>query len=262
MFLAFLRPKIYLVPPESAWSGGNWYSKDHFSGMPKLEIDLAGTGDLYSFVPLKLFASLTRLRISSTAVTNRHFQQIIYKASDLEYLDISNCPLLDQSSIFHGKNALSRLEYVNISGNCGKFTILAVACLCSCENITTVVAHGYNFSPDECCFFQKHLTLWQEVLWSWRQKMDSTPCLCFGHLKRTCMKIFFFNQFCLYVRYWREMFFRILSLLVVRSLWPLVLALLWSKRLTNLTEMENLEELKVVYCIDMKYEMFCLSCNL
>lgn len=183
-----------------------------------LEIDLAGTGDLYSFVPLKLFASLTRLRISSTAVTNRHFQQIIYKASDLEYLDISNCPLLDQSSIFHGKNALSRLEYVNISGNCGKFTILAVACLCSCENITTVVAHGYNFSPDECCFFQKHLTLWQEVLWSWRQKMDSTPCLCFGHLKRTCMKIFFFNQFCLYVRYWREMFFRILSLLVVSSL--------------------------------------------
>ena len=50
---------------------------------------------------------------------------------------------------------MSRLEYVNISGNCGKFTILAVTCLRSCENITTVVAHGHNFSPDELLFLTK-----------------------------------------------------------------------------------------------------------
>ena len=79
--------------------------------------------------------------------------QIVNKASDLEYLDISNCAFLDQSTIFHRKNALSRLEYANISGNCEKITILAVACLrCSYENVQTIVAHGYRFSADELLF--------------------------------------------------------------------------------------------------------------
>ena len=84
---------------------------------------------------------------STTASANR--LQIVNKASDLEYSDISNCAFLDQSTIFHGKNALSRLEYANISGNCEKITILAVACLCSYENVQTIVAHGYRFSADE-----------------------------------------------------------------------------------------------------------------
>ena len=109
---------------------------------------------MYHFIPLKLFPNLMRLT-SSTAVTNQHFQQIINKASDWEYLDISNCTSLDQSNIFHRKNALSRLEYMNISGNCEKFTILAVACLCSYENVQTIVAHGYSFSADELLFLTK-----------------------------------------------------------------------------------------------------------
>ena len=75
--------------------------------------------------------------------------QIVNKASDLEYLDISNCAFLNQSTIFHGKNALSRLEYANISGNC---EILAVVRLCSYENVQTIVAHGYRFSADELLF--------------------------------------------------------------------------------------------------------------
>ena len=109
------------------------------------ELDLSGTGDMYHFILLKMFANLTHLTLSSTAVTNRHFQQIVNKASDLEYLDISNCT-------FH---ALSRLEYANISGNCEKFTILAVACLCSYESVQTIVAHGYSFSADESLFLTK-----------------------------------------------------------------------------------------------------------
>jgi len=43
---------------------------------------------------------------------------------------------------------------VDISGN-PKFTILAVACLCSCENLEILVAHGYEFSEEELLFLQK-----------------------------------------------------------------------------------------------------------
>lgn len=130
--------------------------KGHFLRNAELfELDLGGTGDLYRFVPLKLFANLTRLTLSSTVVTNSHLQQIVSKASELEYLDISNCSCLDQICIFHAKSALNRLEYVDISGNCGKFTILAVACLCSCESMQTIAAHGYDFSTDELLFLLK-----------------------------------------------------------------------------------------------------------
>ena len=53
---------------------------------------------------------------------------------------------------FSRKKPPSRLEYANISGNCEKTTILAVACLCSYENVQTIVAHGYRFSTDELLF--------------------------------------------------------------------------------------------------------------
>ena len=118
------------------------------------ELDLSETENLYHFLPLKMFATLKRLNISSTKISNRHFLQIIYTAENLEYLDISNCTSVEQSSSFEIKNAvLSRgLEYVDISGNQEKFTILAVVCLCSCENIQTIVAHGYNFNAEELLF--------------------------------------------------------------------------------------------------------------
>lgn len=120
------------------------------------KLDLSGSEDLYRFLPLKMFATLTRLNISSTRKSNKHFLQIIRAAENLENLDISNCMSLTQSSIFKAKNVFGRgLEYVDISGNQGKFTILAVACLCSCESLQTMVAHGYNFTADELQFLSR-----------------------------------------------------------------------------------------------------------
>lgn len=121
------------------------------------DMDLPGSEDLYRFLPLKMFATLTRLDISSTRISNRHFLQIIRTAENLEYLNISNCTSLEQSSIFEIKNAVfSRgVEYVDISGNQERFTILAVACLCSCENIQTIVAHRFNFTAEELLFLSR-----------------------------------------------------------------------------------------------------------
>ncbi|CAH3029303.1 unnamed protein product [Porites evermanni] len=48
-------------------------------------------------------------------VSNRHFEQLSRTAENLEFLDISNCSSLEQSSIFQAKKAFSRLEYVDIS---------------------------------------------------------------------------------------------------------------------------------------------------
>ena len=154
---------------------------------------------MYHFILLKMFANLTHLTLSSTAVTNRHFQQIVNKASDLEYLDIPNCTFLDQSTIFHGKNALSRLEYANISSNCEKFTILAVACLCSYEGVQTIVAHGYlAFPRTNCCSLRKRFTPFQAVHWTWTQKIDATRRLCCQLLKRNCMRICYYSRGCCY----------------------------------------------------------------
>lgn len=118
------------------------------------DLDLSGTGSLYQFIPLKMFQELTRLNMASTNISNRHFQQIMRNAPNLEFLDISNCQNLEQSSIFHIKSALPYLEHVNISGN-QNFTILAVANLCSSETIHMLVAHGYNFTAEELLFLIK-----------------------------------------------------------------------------------------------------------
>ena len=119
------------------------------------ELDLSRSEDAYRFVPLKMFALLTHLNISSTGVSNRHFEQLSRTAENLEFLDISNCSSLEQSSIFQAKKAFSRLEYVDISGNQGNFTILAVACLCSCESLQMIVAHGFTFTVEELLFLSK-----------------------------------------------------------------------------------------------------------
>ncbi|CAH3195097.1 unnamed protein product [Porites evermanni] len=119
------------------------------------ELDLSRSEDAYRFVPLKMFALLTHLNISSTEVSNRHFEQLSRTAENLEFLDISNCSSLEQSSIFQAKKAFSRLEYVDISGNQGNFTILAVACLCSCESLQMIVAHGFTFTVEELLFLSK-----------------------------------------------------------------------------------------------------------
>ena len=105
-------------------------------------MNLSGSEDAFCFVPVKMFASLTHLKISSTNISNQHFQQLNRTAENLEFLDISNCSGLEEISIFQVKSAFSRLEYVNISGNQGRFSVLAVACLCSCESVQMIVAHG------------------------------------------------------------------------------------------------------------------------
>ena len=119
------------------------------------ELDLSRSEDAYRFVPLKMFSLLTHLNISATGVSNRHFEQLSRTAENLEFLDISNCSSLEQSSIFQAKTAFSRLEYVDISGNQGNFTILAVAYLCSCESLQMIVAHGFTFTVEELLFLSQ-----------------------------------------------------------------------------------------------------------
>ena len=92
--------------------------------------------------------------MSSTMVTNAHFHQIVQEARNLESLNLSNCPSLDQSCIFQVKQYMSQLRHVDISRN-AKFTILTVPCLCSCENLEILLAHGYEFSAEELLFLQK-----------------------------------------------------------------------------------------------------------
>ena len=45
---------------------------------------------------------------------------------------------------------------IAISGNT-QFTILAIACLCSCPELVTIEAHGLEFSAEELIFLSKTL---------------------------------------------------------------------------------------------------------
>ncbi|KAJ7325355.1 hypothetical protein OS493_029904 [Desmophyllum pertusum] len=74
--------------------------------------------------------------------------------TSLEILDISNCPALDQISIFQAKESLRDLQRIVISGNT-QFTIMAIACLCSCPEIVSIEAHGLKFSAEELLFLSK-----------------------------------------------------------------------------------------------------------
>lgn len=118
------------------------------------EIDLSGSGNLYHFIPLQLFTGTTHLNLSSTCISNGHFQQIIRVAKNLESLDISNCPGLDQICIFQAKQDLNKLRHVDISGN-HKFTILAIECLCSCANLKMLVVHGFELTAEQLLFLTK-----------------------------------------------------------------------------------------------------------
>ena len=64
------------------------------------KMNLSGSEDVFRFVPVKMFASLTHLKISSTNISNQHFQQLNRTAENLEFLDISNCPGLEESRFF------------------------------------------------------------------------------------------------------------------------------------------------------------------
>lgn len=116
------------------------------------ELDLGGMGDLYRFVPLKLFANLTRLTLSSTEVTNSHLQQIVSKASELEYLDISNCLRLDKTCIFQGKSAVGWSTWT--------FLVTATSLpywwwhVCAHVKVYKLLSHmDMTFPQTNCCFF-------------------------------------------------------------------------------------------------------------
>lgn len=95
--------------------------------------------------------------MASTQLTNRHFQQMMESATGLQHLDISNCPALEQIAIFKAKENIGELVNIAISGNT-QFTILAIACLCSCPELVTIEAHGLEFSAEELFFYLRHST--------------------------------------------------------------------------------------------------------
>jgi len=118
------------------------------------ELDLSGTGRLYTFVPLKIFRGLAKLKMGSTTLSTRHFLQIAKASEFLTELDISNCPQLDRKAIFRGKRHLDYLEHVDISHNT-QMSILSVACLCTYSSLQYIVAHGIQIDGEERLFLMK-----------------------------------------------------------------------------------------------------------
>lgn len=147
----------------------------HLKEAEVYELDLSETEDLYRFLPLTMFATLTRLNISSTKISNRHFLQIIRTAANLEYLDISNCTSLEQTSIFEIKNAVfSRgLEYVDISGNQERFTILAVHVSVRVKTFKQSWHMDTIFMEKNCCSYRELLNPFQAVRYSSKRKTDT-----------------------------------------------------------------------------------------
>ena len=109
------------------------------------ELDLLGTGKLYCFIPRRAFKALTSLNVASTQLTNRHFQQLMESATGLQR---------EQIAIFKAKENLGELVNIAISGNM-QFTILTIACLCSCPELVTIEAHGLEFSAEELLLLSK-----------------------------------------------------------------------------------------------------------
>lgn len=118
------------------------------------ELDLSGTGKLYCVIPLRAFRSLTCLNLASTQLSNHHFQQMMQTAINLERLDISDCPAVDQIAIFWAKESQRELQHIAISRNT-QFTVLAIACLCSFPELVTIEAHGIELRAEELLFLSK-----------------------------------------------------------------------------------------------------------
>ena len=118
------------------------------------ELDLSGTGKLYCVIPLRAFRSLTCLNLASTQLSNHHFQQMMQTAINLERLDISDCPAVDQIAIFRAKESQRELQHIAISRNT-QFTVLAIACLCSFPERVTIEAHGIELRAEELLFLSK-----------------------------------------------------------------------------------------------------------
>ena len=127
------------------------------------ELDIPKIEDIYRFLPLKMFAMLTCLNISLTKISNRHFLQIICTAVNLEYLNISNCTPLEQSSIFEIKNTVF-----------SRGSQFWQWCVCvRVKMIKLLWAIDTILMQKNCCFYQELLNPFQAVCYSSKQKTDT-----------------------------------------------------------------------------------------
>ena len=142
----------------------------HLKEAEVYELDLSEMEDLYCFLPLTMFATLTRLNISSTKISNRHLLQIMHTAANLEYLDISYCTSLEQTSIFEIKHAVFShgLEYMDISGNQERWHVSVCV-----KTFKLSWSMDTTFMEKNCCSYWELLNPLQAVHYSSKQKTDT-----------------------------------------------------------------------------------------
>lgn len=117
------------------------------------EFDIAGVND-NTRIPLHIFRGVLSLHLSDTGISSKHLVQITKKSGCLQFLDVSKCPQLKDDFIFHAKNYLGELLWLDLSYN-ENISILELACLCSYSEIKHIQVFGMKRTPDECVFLSK-----------------------------------------------------------------------------------------------------------
>lgn len=117
-------------------------------------LDVSNSGKLYQKVPLQLFGQLKKLSLNGTPITSKNFIKLTAVAKQLRTLEIANCENISEEAIFRAKYNLQRLRSVNISYN-PQFSVLAIACLCSCESIVDICFCGTKLEEKELLFLSK-----------------------------------------------------------------------------------------------------------
>jgi hypothetical protein len=117
------------------------------------ELDLSYTLALYKRIPLRVFEGRLYLDLQNTAITS-NLHQIANKSHCLQYLNVSNCPLLKEDFLLYGKKYFEELLHLDISYN-PNFSIIGLACVCSYEEMCLIHAYGMKLSPKECLFLLK-----------------------------------------------------------------------------------------------------------
>ena len=117
------------------------------------ELNISRLGSTYTRLPLQIFRGLLSHDIGSTEVTSNHLLKIV-KLADLQYLDVSNCPRLEDEFIFRVKNSLGELAQLDISHN-SNISILGLACLCSYSELQLIYFHGMKLNHNQMLFLSK-----------------------------------------------------------------------------------------------------------
>ena len=139
------------------------------------DLDLLASGALYRFIQRRVFRYLTSLNLASTQVTDRHFLQMIRSSTTLEVLDISYCTGISQVAIFQARDNLDYVQHIAISSE-RQLTILAVTCMCSCQNIVTIRAHALQLSAEELLFLRKLLNVLHVAMVNLKQMTAIIRC--------------------------------------------------------------------------------------